>query len=158
MKMWEGFGDVFSDSKDKKFEMWNGFGDVFGGSPDGEPANIQDVMGTNTTSAPGSLWGIKGMLSTKDDKTGVTTEGKLGAGIGAFTGLANAYLGWQQFSLAKEQMAQNKKIFNLNFANQAQTINTSLADRQRSREIGWGGLAESTDSYMKKNAISGKGI
>jgi hypothetical protein len=113
-----------------------------------------------------SLWGgFKGFmgdgwLSTKDDKTGITTEGKLGASIGAFAGIANTYLGWQQYNLAKDQMNQNKKIFNLNFGAQAQSLNTQMEDRQRARVAMQGAKASggSVEDYMKKNAISAKGI
>jgi hypothetical protein len=107
-----------------------------------------------------SAWKKQPWFSSKDNTTGQFQQGKLGEGISMFTGLANAYLGWQQFNLAKDQMAQNKKIFNLNFANQAQSVNTQLEDRQRARvaSSGGSGAYESTDAYMKKNAISGKGI
>lgn len=96
-------------------------------------------------------------FSSKDPKTGQVQAGALGEGIGAFTGIANAYLGWQQFNLAKDQMAQNKKIFNLNFSTQAQTLNTEMADRQRVR-VARGSGAESVDSYMAKNSIKVRGI
>lgn len=104
-----------------------------------------------------SSWKKQPWFSTKDTETGQFQQGKLSEGINVFTGLANAYLGWQQFNLAKDQMAQNKKIFNLNFANQAQTLNTSMEDRQRVR-VARNSSNESVDSYMKKNAISGKGV
>lgn len=81
--------------------------------------------------------------------------------ISGLTGAASAYLGYQQMKLGKSQLEQNKKIFNLNFSNQAQSINTQLEDRQRSRVAGSAGgssQAESVESYMAKNAIKSKGI
>ena len=79
-------------------------------------------------------------------------------GVGA---LANAYLGYQQLQLGKSQLEQNKKIFNLNFGAQSQTLNTQMEDRQRARVASAGsgsGSLDSVDSYMSKNAIKTKGI
>jgi hypothetical protein len=128
-----------------------------GSGADYPPPEYAGINLRNTTkgadSNPYGLWNYK------DPVTKETQLGKLGQGIGAFTGLANAYLGWQQFSIAKQQMDQNKKIFNLNFANQAQTTNTQLEDRQRARVASHAaGDVESVDSYMARNRVSGQGI
>lgn len=89
---------------------------------------------------------------------GTMVNGSLPTGLHAFSSLAGAYLGWQQFNLAKEQLAQNKKIFNLNFGAQAQSTNRELEDRQMRRVRDSGGLAESVDSYMTRNRVNTKGI
>ena len=158
MAGWTGFGDILSDSKDKKFEMWNGFGDVFGDtsiakSSDGEPLNIQDTMGTDT--------GGIGFLNKFNNKTGETTQGWGMPAIQGVGALANAYLGYQQLQLGKSQLEQNKKIFNLNFGAQAQTLNTQMEDRQRARVASAGSGSsrlDSVDAYMSKNAIKTQGI
>lgn len=152
MAGWSGFGDIFSDSKDKKFEMWDDLGDVFGDSSKGEAANIEQMYGDS---------GGTGFLGKTNKLTGESTQGWGMPAIQGLTSAANAYLGYQQLQLGKSQLAQNKKIFNLNFTNQAQTLNTQLEDRQRSRvasSAGGSSQAESVDSYMSKNAIKTKGI
>jgi hypothetical protein len=152
-------------------ELMNNFKwdlNAFGGMPQsmdmmsgsGAEYPTTEYSGINLRSTPKGVGSNPyGVFSSKDPQTGEMQLGKLGQGIGAFTGLANAYLGWQQFSIAKQQMDQNKKIFNLNFANQAQTTNTALEDRQRARVASHAaGGVESVDSYMAKNRVSGQGI
>jgi hypothetical protein len=89
---------------------------------------------------------------------GMQTNGIIPVGIGALSGLAGAYLGWQQFNLAKDQMAQSKKIFNLNFGAQAQSVNTQLEDRQRARVASNPTGYQSVGDYMSKNAVKTTGI
>jgi hypothetical protein len=103
-----------------------------------------------------SSWQTKWLGGT--DENGMQSNGIIPVGIGALSGLAGAYLGWQQFNLAKDQLAQNKKIFNLNFGNQAKMVNTQLEDRQRANVRGNPAAYESVDSYMAKNAVQTKGI
>jgi hypothetical protein len=79
-------------------------------------------------------------------------------GAQGLTGLASAYLGFQQINLAKDQLAQNKKIFNLNFGNQAQSVNTQLEDRQRARVASNSTGYQSVGEYMDKNKVSTKGL
>lgn len=92
------------------------------------------------------------------DSEGAQVNGSLPTGMAAFSGLAGAYLGWQQFNLAKDQMEQNKKIFNLNFGAQAQSTNRELEDRQMRRHRDSGGASESAESYMARNRVNAKGI
>jgi hypothetical protein len=92
------------------------------------------------------------------DSNGVKSNGIIPTGMGAFSGLAGAYLGFQQLNLAKDQLSQNKKIFNLNFQNQAADVNRNLEDRQRARVASNSSAYESVDSYMNKNKVNGKGL
>ena len=71
--------------------------------------------------------------------------------------LAGAYLGFQQLNLAQDQLAQNKKIFNLNFQNQAQSINTQMEDRYRAK-LAAGEQIAPLEEYMSKNALKTTGI
>lgn len=113
-------------------------------------------LGNITPGSGEGNWQSKWLGGT--NAQGMQTNGIIPVGINALSGLTSAYLGWQQFNLAKDQLAQNKKIFNLNFGNQAQSVNTQLEDRQRARVAGGGGAYESVDSYMAKNAVQTKGI
>lgn len=112
--------------------------------------------GSLNPGATGDDWQTKWLGGT--DAQGMQTNGILPVGIGALSGLTSAYLGWQQFNLAKDQLAQNKKIFNLNFQNQAQSVNTQLEDRQRARVASNPTGYQSVGDYMSKNQVSGRGI
>ncbi len=113
--------------------------------------------GTNTgASTPNANWQLDWFGGTRPDRTQVA--GYIPTAVDAFSGLAGAYLGFQQMNLAKDQLEQNKRIFNLNFANQAQTVNTQLEDRQRARVASNPDAYESIDSYMNRNRVSSKGI
>lgn len=88
---------------------------------------------------------------------GTRVNGIIPTGVSALAGLSSAYLGWQQFNLARDQLDQNKRIFNLNFTNQANLTNTQLEDRQRAR-VSASPNAESVDSYMRRNRVNTGGI
>lgn len=104
-----------------------------------------------------SDWQMK-WLGGVDGATGTRTNGILPVGAAALTGLASSYLGFQQLNLAKQQLSQNKKVFNLNFQTQAANVNRDLEDRQRARVASNAGAYDSVDSYMSKNGIKAKGI
>lgn len=93
-----------------------------------------------------------------DGKTGTASNGYIPTGMAAFSGLAGAYLGFQQMNLAKQQLDQNKKVFNLNFQTQAAGVNRDLEDRQRARVASNSSAYESVGSYMDKNSVKSKGI
>ena len=102
-----------------------------------------------------------GALDKSNRTTGEISQGWLSPAIQGVGALANAYLGYQQLQLGKSQLEQNKKIFNLNFGAQSQTLNTQMEDRQRARVASAGSGSSSLDSvdtYMSKNAIKTKGI
>ena len=74
--------------------------------------------------------------------------------LGGISGLANAYTGFRGLSLARKQLGFQRDAFALNSANQANLVNSQLADRQRHR------MATSTDAmpvdqYMMKYGASG---
>ena len=60
---------------------------------------------------------------------GSTTGQNIMGGVQAFTGLANAYMGYKNYGLAKDQLDENKKQFNLNFNSQAGLVNNQIADQ-----------------------------
>lgn len=130
------------------------------GSLDGmaSPSAFEGINLPDTEKKLSSIpeWQTKWFGGTAQD--GTASKGILPTGMNVFSGLAGAYLGWQQFNLAKDQLAQNKKIFNLNFANQAQSVNTQLEDRQKARVAAGGSAYESVGSYMEKNAVKQKGL
>jgi hypothetical protein len=97
-------------------------------------------------------WGKdSGFLGSTEN--GVTTQGWGGTAIGVLQGLGNAWMGMKQYGLAKDQLAQSKKQFELNFGAQQKTVNSQLEDRQRARVASNPSAYQSVGDYMKKNGI-----
>lgn len=86
-------------------------------------------------------------------ENGVTTQGWGGAALGAMQGFGNAFMGMKQYGLAKDQLAQSKKQFELNYGAQKKTTNAALEDRQAARVASNSGAYQSVGDYMKKNGI-----
>lgn len=86
-------------------------------------------------------------------ENGVTTQGWGGTALGIAQGLGNAWMGMKQYGLAKDQLAQSKKQFEMNYAAQQKTTNSALEDRQRARVASNPGAYQSVGDYMKKNGI-----
>ena len=113
------------------------------------PANGMPDAGTAATGG--------GMLSSffrsKDPTTGLSSGGWGEAGLGIAQGFGNAYMGMQQFGLAKKALAQSKDQFERNYAAQRNTTNASLEDRQRARVASNASAYQSVGDYMNKNRI-----
>lgn len=143
---------------------------------DGDPLNVTNPLGiTDFSNILGNLGATPGINPAGDSKQlgtdawkldwfggksadGTFQNGILPTSIGALSGIAGAYLGFQQLKLGEQQLEQNKRIFNLNFANQANSINTELEDRQRARVASNPSAYENVTDYMKRNSVSPKGI
>ena len=97
--------------------------------------------------------GDSGFLKTKN-ADGTETGGWGGLALGAVSGIANAYMGMQQYGLAKDQLAFQKDSFNKNYAAQRQSMNTQLEDRQRARVASNSGAYQSVGDYMNQNRIA----
>ena len=90
---------------------------------------------------------FKGMIGTKD------APGWGGLALGGANSLLQGYLGMRQYALAKKQLAEGQRQFNLNYAAQRKTTNTALRDRQIARVASGNSAYESVNSYMNKNGI-----
>jgi len=115
-----------------------------------------------------------GPTANADTPTSSVGEGTTGfnpyiQGIQAFSGLANAYLGFKSLELGRDQFGFAKDSFNKNLANQAQTINTRLEDTQRARlpstgeydrntAEGQAALQADLEKYTAANRVSGTAI
>lgn len=88
------------------------------------------------------------------DANGIRTDGWGGLALGTAQGLLNAYMGMQQYGLAKDQLAFQKNAFAKNYAAQRDSINTEMEDRQRARVASNANAYESVSSYMDKNRIN----
>lgn len=94
------------------------------------------------------------------NKDGFAVGGAILQGAGS---LWSAWNGFQQNKQAEKQFAFEKQAYNTNLANQAQTINTQLEDRQRARIGGTGdgnasGNYESLNTYMANNKVDGTAL
>ena len=121
-----------------------------------------DMSGWGTTT--GGVGGFQGWGSGVNDwlqnsgflgkiENGVTTQGWGSAALGVAQGLGNTFMGMKQYGLAKDQLAQSKKQFELNYGAQKKTTNTALEDRQAARVASNSGAYQSVGDYMKKNGI-----
>jgi hypothetical protein len=91
-------------------------------------------------------------LTTKDS-SGVTTQGWGGIGLGAVQGLSNAFMGMQQYNLAKQQLEEGKRQYDQNYSAQRSTTNAQLEDRQRARVAANPGAYQSVGDYMNQYGV-----
>lgn len=95
---------------------------------------------------------LPGMLSTTDTATGIKTQGWGGLALGGANALLGGYMGFKQLGLAKDQMAESKRQFDLNYNSQRKLTNSRLEDRQKAR-LAQGGNYESVGNYMNKYGV-----
>ena len=112
-------------------------------------------LGPATTQPTGSGGGLWGALPGYNDKGQVTSQGWGGMALGAANGIFNAYMGLKQYGLAKDQFAESKRQFGLNFDAQKRTTNAALADRQAARLASNPGAYASVADYMSQYGIQG---
>lgn len=104
------------------------------------PSLITGTPGTDTSGSGG--WGDLFQSGGGFDQV----LGGLNTGV-------NAYLGFQQLQMAKDQLNFTKKAFNKNYASQKRLTNAKLRDRQKIRYHERPDLYQSPDQYMKQNGV-----
>lgn len=87
------------------------------------------------------------------DKDGIKTEGWGGLALGAASALGGAFMGMKQYGVAKQQLAESKRQFDVNYGAQRQLINTELEDRQRARVASNPSAYQSVGTYMNENKV-----
>ena len=104
--------------------------------------------------APPSAWDnfLSGMLGKTNDKN-IKTDGWGGLALGAAQGIGNAFMGMQQYGLAKDSLENSKQQFAKNYEAQKTTTNAALEDRQRARVASNAGAYLSPSDYMNKNGV-----
>ena len=90
---------------------------------------------SNTTTTPST--------NTTDIGWNLDTLGTAFQGLNALSGLANAYLGYKNYKLAKDQFGFAKAATNRNIANQAKIINNTYDNAAQVAA----GMVGGTDSY-----------
>lgn len=110
--------------------------------------------------APKSATGFMGMLRGQPGVAGDGLTGWLGKGenmqtaLGGIQALTGAYLGFQQLRLAKDNLRFQKDSWAKNYANQAQSYNTSLEDRVRARYSASSSDESRIQDYLNRNRLS----
>ena len=101
-----------------------------------------DLFGSNTPTTP-----------TNTGANGMTWQQGLGyglAGLQALTGLANAFIGYKNYKLAKKQFGFEKEVMNRNIANQAKIINNTY-DNAAQVAAGMIGARDNAGNYGLTN-------
>ena len=125
-----------------------------------QPSQLNQSMATSFATNPVvANGGPGGGLSTMEkwfggsNNAGNYVPGMALTGLNALTGVAGAYIGWQQFKTAQDSLKENKRQFNLNYEAQKKNYNTTIEDRQRARVASNPNAYQSVGSYMSKNGI-----
>lgn len=101
---------------------------------------------------------IFGMTPTFNGDGKLKDMGWGGTALQLGQALFSGYLGMKQYGLMKDQLAEGKRQFAMNFDAQRRTTNASLADRQAARLAADPTNAngyQSVGDYMKKYGIQG---
>lgn len=119
------------------FQLMQGTSGHTDGSWVGNP-NIDSVGTPSTTGIAGqsNLFGLSPEMQQSlfggTNAQGMQTQGVVPAAVGAGTALAQSWLGFQQYGLAKDAFSFQKEAFNKNFAMQEDAYNTAKANQQSS--------------------------
>lgn len=100
--------------------------------------------------------GAEGGLFTADRFLGNPETGAPGWGglaLGAAGGLASSYMGMKQYGMAKKQLGEARRQFDLNYNTQRQVLNTQMTDRQAARHASNPTAYQSPSEYMKENKV-----
>lgn len=100
-----------------------------------------------------SLKSLGGGFFDKTNAAGIKDQGWGSTALGVASGLGNAYLGMQQYGLAKDQLNFSKQQYETNLKNQTKLTNASLADRQASRVASNPSAYQSVSDYMKQYGV-----
>lgn len=77
----------------------------------------------------------------------------INGGVGIANSLANAYFGWKNLGLARDQFGFQKDSWNKNFANQVTTTNNQLEEQARRRYISSPSTNITPEEYMAKHGV-----
>ncbi len=77
----------------------------------------------------------------------------IAGGVGIANSLANAYFGWKNLGLAKDQFNFQKDSWNKNFANQVTTTNNQLEEQARKRYSNSPTSNITPEEYMAKHRV-----
>ncbi|MBP93674.1 MAG: hypothetical protein CMC55_06105 [Flavobacteriaceae bacterium] len=99
------------------------------------------TTGTGVGSTPNAAAGFQAPMGNVG---GWNTFSNILGGIGS---IANAYTGFKQLGLARDQFNWQRDAYNTNLVNQANLVNSQLADRQRRRQF-FDSSAATPEAYL----------
>lgn len=127
-----------------------------GSSSVGMPAWSASNAATGLTGTDGGFDFMAGLKNLFSGALGSTDKPGWGAPmLTAIGGLANTYLGMQQYGLAKDRLAEAKRQYNQDYQIQKNLTNSRLEDRQRARVASNAGAYQSVGEYMNQYGVRG---
>ncbi|WJZ49004.1 hypothetical protein [Pseudomonas phage PA15] len=111
-----------------------------------------------TSGGSGFMSGFSNIFSRDSMFGGVAPSGaQTGGWVMPALGIGQAVFGAiganRQQRAARDQLAESRRQFDMNYGAHRQSINTNLEDRQRARVASNPSAYESVDSYMNRNRI-----
>ena len=73
-----------------------------------------------------------------------------GTALSAASGIGQSLMSMKQYGLMEDQLKEQKRQFDINYAMQKKSFNSQVEDRQRARVASNPGAYESVSDYMKK--------
>ena len=73
-----------------------------------------------------------------------------GMALSAASGIGQSLMSMKQYGLMEDQLKEQKRQFDINYAMQKKSFNSQVEDRQRARVASNPGAYESVTDYMKK--------
>lgn len=116
-------------------------------------SSLQVAPTSMSDSIMNSLKGFGGGFFDKTNAAGIKDQGWGSTALGVASGLGNAYMGMQQYGLAKDQLNFSKQQYETNLKNQTKLTNASLADRQASRVASNPSAYQSVGDYIKQYGV-----
>ena len=136
------------------FDNSNNTSNYYQRANDGSYVGITDATYNASPDKSSIITGVEydKMNATKPGSSGgLASIGAIGSATQGLAGLANAYLGYKNYQLAKDQFGYEKALGNANLYNQGTLVNTQL---DKSAEIG-NALAGGTMTDAQKQANLG---
>lgn len=131
--------------QDLPAEARNGI-DLSGGLFTGEgAADISKIFPGSNGAAPsfmGKMLGYEGANGY--------VPGWGGMALSAASGIGQSLMSMKQYGLMEDQLKEQKRQFDINYAMQKKSFNSQVEDRQRARVASNPGAYESVSDYMKK--------
>ena len=118
-----------------------------------------NTLDDQTLSADNYSNGLLGGSSPLSNQSGLfglsnNTLSGIGTGLSGLAALGNLYNAFQANSLAKKQFNYTKGVTDTNLANQIQSYNTDLSDRENARASVEGLTQNQVNQYLAKNSLS----
>lgn len=113
---------------------------------------MPQAQSTTLSSPSPAGWSWFDTFNENGQRTG---QGMATPTLNAASSIFNAYMGLKQYGLAKNQFAESKRQFGLNFDAQKRTTNAALADRQSARLASNPTAYASLADYMSQYGIQG---